>query len=388
MCAHFASRFLKYQGIDARAHPGIENGVILSGSMEVYKSETRELINRFLSHRVSLDECMSALDDALANLIFRLSGGHTARPSASIIRSSDMEVYKSETQEVIRRFLSHRLSFPDCVAALDDALADLTSRLSGEQIAPLRALILENDQIVMEEMERRGPPPFDDKILAVFGAGITVSDYRPGQVVYAQGDSGDAVFYVQKGRVKLTVVSKFGKQAVLGILGSGSFLGEGCLKGQPHAATAAALGKATLKRLDKATMLRVLSENLAFSELFLDHLLSRNVVIEEDMVYQILNSHEKRLARALLMLADFGKKGSPKAAIPRITFEALAQMVGTTISRVSFFMKKFRRLGFIEYNGELKIHNSLLNVILYDQFALAADSVMALPPQATGGTDS
>ncbi len=222
--------------------------------------------------------------------------------------------------------------------------------------------------------------------MAAFGSGISVSDYHPRQVIYAQGDSGDAVFYVQKGRVKLTVVSKFGKQAVLGILGSGSFLGEASLKGQPHAATATAMGKASLKRLEKSSMLRVLSENLAFSELFLDHLLSRNLAIEEDMVYQILNSHEKRLARALLMLADFGKKGSPKTAIPRITFEALAQMVGTTIARVSFFMKKFRRLGFIEYNGELKIHNSLLNVILYDQLTMATDSVpIALPPSQTPG---
>jgi CRP/FNR family transcriptional regulator, cyclic AMP receptor protein len=345
--------------------------------MEAYKSERRDLTKQFLNHRLSLNECMVALDDALANLISRLSVGQTDRPSALISENNDMEVYKSETKELIRRFLAHRLSFPDCVAALDDALADLTSRLTGEQIAPLRVLILENNQIVMKEMERRGPPPFDRKTLAAFGDGITDSDYRPGQVIFAQGDSGDSVFYIQKGRVKLSVTSKFGKQAILGILGVGSFLGEGCLKGQPHAATATAIGKASLRRLDKSSMLRVLGENLAFSELFMDHLLSRNLVIEEDMVYQILNSHEKRLARALLMLADFGKKGGPKTAIPRITFEALAQMVGTTISRVSFFMKKFRRLGFIDYNGELKINNSLLNVILYDQFVT--------PPQTPGG---
>ena len=354
--------------------------------MDVYKSETRQSIKRFLNHSLGLHECMASLDDALANLVSRLSRRQTARPSASIVENNDMEAYKSETREVIRRFLGHRLSFPDCIAALDDALADLTSRLSGEQIAPLHALILENNQIVMKEMERRGPPPFDPKILAAFGDGITASDYRSGQLIYAQGDSGEAVFYIQKGRVKLTVVSKFGKQAVIGILGAGSFLGEACLKGQPHAVTATAMGKSSLKRLDKSSVLRVLSENLTFSELFLEHLLSRNLIIEEDMVYQILNSHEKRLARALLMLADFGKKGGPKTAIPKITFEALAQMVGTTISRVSFFMKKFRKLGFIDYNGELKINNSLLNVILYDQFSMATDSVpVALPPPQTPG---
>ena len=185
-------------------------------------------------------------------------------------------------------------------------------------------------------------------------------------MIYEQGESGDAVFYFQKGRVKLTAVSKFGKQAVIGVLGAGSFLGEGCLKGQPYAATAAAMGKSSIERLDKSSMIRVLRENLAFSELFLEHLLSRNLRMEEEMVDQILNSHEKRLARALLMLANFGKEGRPKKVIPKIGFEALAQMVGTTISRISFFMKKFRKLGFIDYNGELKINNSLLNVVLHD----------------------
>jgi len=159
----------------------------------------------------------------------------------------------------------------------------------------------------------------------------------------------------------------FGKQAVIGILRTGSFLGEGCLKGQPYAASAIAMGKCWIERLEKSTMIRVLSENVAFSELFLSHLLSRNIRMEGEMVDQMLNSHEKRLARALLMLANFGK-GKPKRVIPKISFEALAQMVGTTISRISFFMKKFRKLGFIDYNGDLKVHNSLLNVVLYDQF--------------------
>jgi len=273
---------------------------------------------------------------------------------------------------VIKRFLGHRLTFPACVAALDAAFADLIPRLTNEQFAPLRVLILENNNMVMKEMERRGPPPFDAKTLAALGDGITASDYRPGQVIHEQGNFGDAVFYIKKGRVKLTVVSKLGKHAVIGVLGGGSFLGEGCLKGQPHAATATAMGKVSIDRLDKSSMLRVLSENLAFSELFLSHLLNRNLSLEENMVYQILNSHEKRLARALLMLANFGKKGRPKSVIPKITFEALAQLIGTTISRVGFFMRKFRKLGFIDYNGELKINNSLLNVVLHDQFATMA----------------
>jgi len=294
-----------------------------------------------------------------------------------------MEVYKSETRELIKRFLRHRLSFDDCMAALDAALADLTSRVTGEQIASLRPLILENNNIVMKEMEKRGPPPFDAQILAALGDGITASDYRSGQMIYAQGDSGDAVYYIQKGRVRLSVVSKFGKRALMGVLGAGSFLGEACLKGQPHVATATTVGKCSIDRLDKSSMLRVLSQNLAFSELFLDHLLSRNLTMEEEMVYQILNSHEKRLARALLTLANFGKEGAPKKAIPKVSFEALADMIGTTISRVSFFMKKFRKLGFIDYNGELKINNSLLKVVLYDQFAAMATD--PLPHRTPGG---
>jgi CRP/FNR family transcriptional regulator, cyclic AMP receptor protein len=284
-----------------------------------------------------------------------------------------MEVYKRETREVIKRFLAQRISFPACVAALDAAFADLIPRVTGEQFAPLRALILENNNIVMKEMGRRGPPPFDPKILAALGDGIRVSDYRPGQVIYSQGDSGQALFYIRKGRVQLTVVSKFGQKAVTGVLGAGSFLGEGCLRGQPNAVTATVMVKSSIMQLDKSSVKHLLSKDLAFSELFLAHMLSRNLSMEEDMISQVLNSHEKRLARALLLLANFGKKGRPKSVLPKMSFEALAQMVGTTISRVSYFMKKFRKLGFIDYNGELKINNTLLNVVLRDQFVILAN---------------
>jgi CRP/FNR family cyclic AMP-dependent transcriptional regulator len=289
-----------------------------------------------------------------------------------------VEVYKSETREVIKRFIAHRLSFPECIAALDAALADLTLRLHPKQLPALRALMLENNDMVMKEMERRGPAPLDPKVWATLGDGITLSDYRLGQVIYAQGDSGDAVFYIQNGRVKLTVVSKFGKQAVIGVLGAGSFLGERCLRGRPHAVTATVMVKSSIVRLDKSSVIRLLGKDLAFSELFLAHLLSRNISLEEDMVYQVLNSNEKRLARVLLLLANFGKRGRPKSAIPKISFEALAQMVGTTISRISFFMKKFRKLGFIDYNGELTINNSLLNVVLHDQFVIMANDPLSV----------
>jgi CRP/FNR family transcriptional regulator, cyclic AMP receptor protein len=289
-----------------------------------------------------------------------------------------MDTYRRETQLILKRFLNRRLGFPDCVAALDAALADLIQRISGQQIAPLRALILTNNEVVMKEMERRGPQPFDPKILAPLANGITLLDCRRGSVIYEQGVSGEALYYIQKGRVKLTVVSKFGKQAIIGVLGAGSFFGEGCLRGQPYATTATAIVKSSIERLDKSVVLRVLGENLAFSELFLAHLLSRNLSMEQDIVYQILNSNEKRLARALLLLANFGKKGKPKSVIPKISFEDLAQMVGTTISRVSFYMKKFRKLGFIDYNGEFRINNSLLNVVLHDQFVSMANDPIPL----------
>ena len=218
-----------------------------------------------------------------------------------------MEIFKRETREIIKRFLEHRLTFHECLDALDAAFADLNPRPTDDQIATIRPLVLENNDIVMKEMERRGPPPCDPKILAALGDGITLAGYRHGQVIHAQGESGEAVFYIQKGRVRLTAVSRFGKEAVIGVLGAGSFLGEACLRGQPHAATATAMGKSSIERMEKSAVIRALSSNLAFSELFLAHLLSRNLRMEEDMVYQILNSHEKRLARALLMLADFGK---------------------------------------------------------------------------------
>lgn len=236
-------------------------------------------------------------------------------------------------------------------------------------------------------MTFKAKTPFDPKILAALSDGLTLTDYRVGQVIYAQGDSGEAVFYIQKGRVKLTVSSRFGKQVMMGVLGAGSFLGEGCLRGRPHAATATAMVKSSIMRLDKSSVIRLLGEDPAFSEMFLAHLLSRNIRMEEDMIYQILNSNERRLARVLLLLANFGKEGRPKRVIPKISFEALAQMVGTTISRVSFFMKKFRKLGFIEYNGYLKIKKSLLNIVLHDPFVIMAGDPLPVtqsPYRTTG----
>jgi CRP/FNR family cyclic AMP-dependent transcriptional regulator len=217
-------------------------------------------------------------------------------------------------------------------------------------------------------MTPKQKPIFDPMLfLAKVGKGRTISEYRKKQVIFSQGDPGDAIFYIHKGKVKLTVVSNAGKEAVIAILGDGDFLGEGCLAGRSVClATASAMTDCSIARLEKLATIRVLHDEPAFSELFLSYLLSRNMRIEEDLVDQLFNSSEKRLARVLLMLANFGKEGKPEPVIAKISQETLAEMIGTTRSRVSFFMNKFRQLGFIEYNGKLHVHSSLLNIVLHD----------------------
>ncbi len=217
-------------------------------------------------------------------------------------------------------------------------------------------------------MKTKLKPIFDPTaFLTSVGKGKTQGDYRKNQKVFSQGDPAESIFYIQKGRVKLTVVSKDGKEAVIAVLGPGDFFGEGCLAGQlQRMSTAAALSESSVTRLEKAPVMRALHDNPAFSERFLHHLLTRNIRIEEDLVDQLFNSSEKRLARVLLLLANFGKEGKPEPVIPKISQETLAEIVGTTRSRVSFFMNKFRKLGFIQYNGTLEVHSSLLSVILHD----------------------
>jgi CRP-like cAMP-binding protein len=213
-------------------------------------------------------------------------------------------------------------------------------------------------------------PAFDPKVFlgsGKVGEGRTTAGYDKNQVVFAQGDPANAVFYLQKGRVKLTVVSHNGKEAVVAILGSGDFFGEGCLARQTmRMSTATAMDECSIMRLEKARMVRILHEEPAFSELFVAHLLTRSIRVEEDLIDQLFNSSEKRLARVLLLLANFGKEGQPEPVIAKISQETLAEMIGTTRSRVSFFMNKFRRLGFIDYKDQLEVHSSLLNVVLHD----------------------
>lgn len=195
----------------------------------------------------------------------------------------------------------------------------------------------------------------------------TTRAYRKKQVVFSQGDTADAVFFVQSGQVRLTVVSSRGKEAVIGVLEPGSFFGEGCLAGQPRRmSTASATQASSIMRVGKSAMVRLLHREPEFAELFIAYLLSRNVRIEEDLVDQLFNSSEKRLARVLLLLAHFGKESRPESVIPKVSQETLAAMVGTTRSRVSFFMNRFRKLGFIHYNGGLRVHSALLTVVLRD----------------------
>lgn len=204
--------------------------------------------------------------------------------------------------------------------------------------------------------------------LAKVGEGRRIGQYRKDQVVFSQGDPADAVFYIQAGKVKVTVVSEQGKEAVVAFLGTNEFFGEGCLGGQAQRiATVAAVADSTLVRLEKAAIVRVIHQEPAFSEMFIAHLLARAIRAEADLVDQLFNSSEKRLARLLLLLANFGKEGKPEPIIAKISQETLAEMIGTTRSRVSFFMNRFRKLGFIDYNGGIEVHSSLLNLVLHEQ---------------------
>jgi len=217
-------------------------------------------------------------------------------------------------------------------------------------------------------MKGEAKSTFDpQKFLAKVGAGKTKVELGRRQIVFSQGDPADAVFFIQKGKIELKVLSQQGKEAILAILDVGDFFGEGCLAGQPlRMATAVAATECSVMRLEKSAMIAVLHKEPVFSALFISYLLTRNIRIEEDLVDQLFNSSEKRLARLLLLLANFGKEGKPEAVIPKVSQESLAEMIGTTRSRVSFFMNKFRKLGFIEYNGGLSVHSSLLNVVLHD----------------------
>jgi CRP-like cAMP-binding protein len=224
----------------------------------------------------------------------------------------------------------------------------------------------------------RGAKRFDPvEFLETAAKGRIVSVHKKKQVIFAQGDVADAVLYIKKGKVKVTVVSKQGKEAVVAILGADEFLGEGCLIGQPkRLATATTMTDCLTMRVDKIEILRVLQDEPTFSKMFISHILARNARVEEDLIDQLFNSTEKRLARVLLLLANFGKEGRPEPIVAKISQETLAEMIGTTRSRVSHFMNKFRQMGFIDYNRHLEVHSSLLSVVLNDQ----KSNAVAAPP--------
>ena len=204
--------------------------------------------------------------------------------------------------------------------------------------------------------------------LAKVGTGKTISVYRKDQIIFSQGEVADTIFYIQKGGVKVVVLSDQGKEAVVGILEPGQFFGEGCMNGHSlRIATSTATEESLITSISKSAMIAVLHDEPKFSELFVAYLLTRNSRVEDDLIDQLFNSSEKRLARLLLLLAKFGKEGSPTPISPSISQETLAEMIGTTRSRVSFFMNKFRKLGFISYNGKIEVNSSLLNAVLYDK---------------------
>ena len=206
-----------------------------------------------------------------------------------------------------------------------------------------------------------------DDFLAEMDGGRSVLIFRKNRKVFSQGDPADAVFYIQEGKVKVCVISERGKEAVVAIHGEGDFFGEGCLSGQSvRLATAMAMTECVITQIDKAAMVRVLHDEPQFSERFMSHLLARNSRVEEDLVDQLFNSSEKRLARTLLLMANFGKEGSPERVITKVSQETLAEIIGTTRSRVSLFMNKFRKLGLISYNGSLEVHKSLLSMVLHE----------------------
>jgi CRP/FNR family cyclic AMP-dependent transcriptional regulator len=216
---------------------------------------------------------------------------------------------------------------------------------------------------------------FDAQVfLANLGDGKSVLQFQKGQRIFAQGDRADTVFYIQKGRVKLTVLSDRGKEAVIGILGPGQFFGEGCMNGHKlRISTTTAMEICLVTAITKTAMIAAMHEEPQFSEMFMAYLLTRNSRIEEDLIDQLFNSSEKRLARLLLLLANFGKEGNPQPISPNISQETLADMIGTTRPRVSFFMNKFRKLGLIDYNGHIEVHNSLLNAVLHEKPQLEQD---------------
>jgi CRP/FNR family transcriptional regulator, cyclic AMP receptor protein len=219
----------------------------------------------------------------------------------------------------------------------------------------------------MANSRKRARSARGDDFFESAGVSSRATDYKAGAVIFAQGQPGTTVMFIKKGTVKLSVVSKAGKEAVVGLLKDGDFLGEGCLAGQSRRmATATALTPTKMLVLDQQEMIERLHDNVRFSDRFLSHMLARNIRIEEDLVDQLFNSSEKRLARALLLLARYGERERPQRVLPKLSQELLAEMIGTTRSRVNFFMNKFRKLGFIEYNGELKIDSSLLSVVLHD----------------------
>lgn len=233
---------------------------------------------------------------------------------------------------------------------------------------------LARGEVLTASMTQTASQSFDPQVLlAKVGEGKAIVKYRKNETIFAQGDAADTVYYIQSGKIKLTVVSEQGKEAIVGILGPGQFFGEGCMNGHPlRIATTTAMEECVVTSITKTAMIATLHNEPQFAEMFMAYLLTRNSRLEEDLIDQLFNSSEKRLARLLLLLANFGKEGAPQPIQPNISQAVLAEMIGTTRSRVSFFMNKFRKLGFISYNGKIEVNSSLLNAVLYEKPEIVA----------------
>jgi CRP/FNR family transcriptional regulator, cyclic AMP receptor protein len=275
----------------------------------------------------------------------------------------------SETDDEIIPFVGRNSRFARKLEAVVALLAHLFFLHNGKLPSAHSEFLRERGAIMPLVAASKKLIKFDTKtFLSTINGGRKIEAFPKKQTIFAQGDSSDAVFYIKEGRVKLTVVSQIGKEATIGILNNGDFFGEGCLTGQPlRLCSATAMTDCTVMKIDKKSMNDVLHREHAFSDMFVAYLLARNIRYEEDLVDQLFNSSEKRLARILLLLAHFGKEGKPETVIPKISQETLAEMIGTTRSRVSFFLNRFRKLGFVDYGeGGMQVHSSLLNIVLHD----------------------
>jgi CRP-like cAMP-binding protein/CheY-like chemotaxis protein len=357
----------------------VEDYLIGVGCDVTFASDSDAALAQCLSLQpdvITISERLGPLDGPQLCARLKSDDRTTAIPVILLATSTDIEHLRSADDAGCEVLLIQPVSPDDLFRTMRDAIARAKGLVARADLAAASSRHLRRrtaDARAARRATDGTPPPtlattFDvGKFLDSPARGANVMEYRSGDVIYTQGERGDAVLYVRTGVVKLSVVSNEGREAVVGLLGRGDFFGEGCLTGHAvRTGTATAVAASTILRLEKAEMQRLLHEHRGLSDRFITHILSRNIRVEEDLVDQLFNSTEKRLARALLLLAGYGKQDKPIGSVPKMSQSTLAEMVGTTRSRINFFMKKFERLGFIEYRDGLKVTKGLLTVVLHD----------------------